>query len=321
MFNLKYYLRRARTIGFLDSLKKIAGYEEIFTCAFRKRGETIFHHLPYSGSYWYADPILMEVDHIHYVFMEVFDRKRQKGLIGYSTLDGGCMSSPRIVLEENWHLSFPMIFSYHDTFYMIPESSEINCLCLYRCTSFPDHWELCAKFPTDHPLVDTIEWDRDGDRIRLLSCANPKDAPLTCKWVQYDLSETDGNWTLNPVPSYNSETVYDYCSRNAGPLCTGNSQELIHPVQCSTPRTYGKELYLYRYDKDLKEPRKETLLQRLSVQDYCIPSLKHKKLYGTHTYGADSQYEIVDVKLYSWQPLKWFYRMTAGHKKKTSADA
>lgn len=45
MFNLKYYLRRARTIGFLDSLKKIAGYEEILPALFEsveKRSFTIF---------------------------------------------------------------------------------------------------------------------------------------------------------------------------------------------------------------------------------------------------------------------------------------
>lgn len=312
MSKLSYYLKRARTVGFLDTIKKVIGFEEIFTCAFRRNGETAFRHLPYSRSYWYADPILIESDHTHYVFMEIFDRKRQKGLIGYSTLEGGHMTSPRIVLEEDWHLSFPMIFTLDDTFYMIPESSEINSLCLYRCARFPDRWELCAKFPTEDPLVDTIVWERTGDVLRLLSCANPKDAPLTCKWVQYDLCNESGEWKLTPVSSYNAKTDYDHCSRNAGPLCTGAKPDMmIHPVQASTSGTYGKELHLFRYDKDAKDPKKEELLKTLSVQSFCIPSLKRQRLYGTHTYGADKQYEVIDVKLYSWQPLKWFYRMTA----------
>ncbi|MDE6420865.1 MAG: hypothetical protein K2K87_10105 [Lachnospiraceae bacterium] len=313
MFKLSHYLKRARTIGFLDTVKKIAGFEEIFTCAFHKHGDTCFQHLPYSHSYWYADPILVRSDHCNYVFMEIFDRKRQKGLIGYSTIEGEHMTSPRIILEEKWHLSFPMIFIHDHTFYMIPESSEISSLCLYRCARFPDHWELCAKFPTEDPLVDTIVWDQTEDNIRLLSCANPKDAPLTCKWMQYDLSCTDGKWELHPVSSYNAGTDFDYHSRNAGPLCIGTTPGIvIHPVQISTSSTYGKELYLYRYDKDGKDPKKEELLQKLSVQDYRIPSLKHHKLYGTHTYGINEQYEVIDIKLYSWQPLKWFYRITAG---------
>lgn len=312
MFQLSYYVKRARTIGFLDTIKKIAGFEEIFTCAFRKHGETVFHHLPYSRSYWYADPILVKDGQKNYVFMEIFDRKRQKGLIGYSMIQEEHMTSPRIILEEKWHLSFPMIFLFDNMFYMIPESSEVNSLCLYRCTRFPDQWELCAKFPTEYPLVDTIVWDTVENGVRLLSCANPKEAPLTCKWVQYELSFIDGKWNLTPLFAYNAGTDYNYHSRNAGSLCIGTDPELvIHPVQSSTPRTYGKELYLYRYDKDVQDPQKEELLKKLSAESYRIPSLRHHRLYGTHTYGANEQYEVVDIKLYSWQPLKWFYRITA----------
>lgn len=310
MFKLGYYLKRARTIGFVDTIKKAIGYEEIFTCAFRRQGEPVFYHLPYSHAYWYADPILIEHDQKHYVFMEIFDRKRQKGMIGYSLIEDGDMTAPRIILEEKCHLSFPMIFSFDQTFYMIPESSAADSLYLYRCTRFPDQWELCAEFPTEYPLVDTIVWGTCENGIRLLSCANPKDAPLTCKWVQYDLSLSNGAWHLTPLSAYNDGTDYDYCSRNAGPLCTGTDPDfVIHPVQSSTSRTYGKELYLYRYDGNVQDPKRETLLKKLSVESYRIPSLKHHKLYGTHTYGANEQYEIVDVKLYSWQPLKWFYRL------------
>ena len=45
-------------------------------------------------------------------------------------------------LEEPWHLSYPFVYSWNGSVYMVPESSSQGVLNLYRATDFPLHWKL-----------------------------------------------------------------------------------------------------------------------------------------------------------------------------------
>ena len=52
------------------------------------------------------------------------DRIRHKGLISVSKYENGEFGKFQDVLEEKFHLSYPMIFRKDDSIYMIPETAD-----------------------------------------------------------------------------------------------------------------------------------------------------------------------------------------------------
>ena len=59
----------------------------------------------------------------------------------------------QIVLREDFHLSYPYVFEWQNTYYMIPETLGANAACLYQADDFPFHWSLSKKL-IDGPCAD-----------------------------------------------------------------------------------------------------------------------------------------------------------------------
>jgi len=92
-------------------------------------------------SHFVADPFMIEVNGKVFVFYE--SRANPHAHISVSTsTDGVHWQYVGIALKENFHLSFPHVFSYLDDIYMIPESSSVNQVRLYKATNFPLEWKL-----------------------------------------------------------------------------------------------------------------------------------------------------------------------------------
>ena len=60
-----------------------------------------------------------------------------------------------MVLEEQFHLSYPYIFEHEDRVYMIPETNEANEIRLYQAVDFPLIWELKQVLMQNVSAVDT----------------------------------------------------------------------------------------------------------------------------------------------------------------------
>lgn len=89
-----------------------------------------------------ADPFILLNNSTYYMFFEVYDKSLDRGVIGLATSKNGeKWKYEKIVLTENFHLSYPYVFEYNGEFYMIPETSEINRVILYKAKSFPYKWE------------------------------------------------------------------------------------------------------------------------------------------------------------------------------------
>lgn len=96
-----------------------------------------------------ADPFIVSDNSTFYMFFEVLNKFTAQGEIGLATSkDGDEWRYERIVLKENFHLSYPHVFKYKEQFYMIPESTEANGVFLYKSEKFPDEWEMiCEMIP------------------------------------------------------------------------------------------------------------------------------------------------------------------------------
>lgn len=122
-----------------------------------------FKSLPRDKRYWFADPMIVKYNNRSVLFCEGFERKKQIGTLGYFELTNGMMSNYRVVLNNNYHMSYPCVFLYNDELYMIPESEEHKCLELYHCKHFPEQWEKKDSLIDNVTLADPTVFMHDGN--------------------------------------------------------------------------------------------------------------------------------------------------------------
>jgi hypothetical protein len=102
-----------------------------------------------------ADPFLIRDGDTYYLFFEVDNSKTNQGDIGLAkSKDGKNWSYSQIVLDEHFHLSYPCVFKWQDEYYMIPESSEIRSVRLYKANQFPYRWSFVKTLLEGMNFVD-----------------------------------------------------------------------------------------------------------------------------------------------------------------------
>ena len=84
-----------------------------------------------------ADPFLMVRGDALYIFLESQSPRHQGKIIGYRTTDLNNYKSLGTILEEDHHLSYPFVFNYDDSQYLIPESESAGEVALYKFEDFP----------------------------------------------------------------------------------------------------------------------------------------------------------------------------------------
>jgi hypothetical protein len=93
------------------------------------------------GFRFYADPFPYTFGDKTFVFIEEFNHRDGKGAISAIPFDEkGQIGPAKSVLSEPWHLSYPFLFEYRGEVWMIPESSEVKKISLYRADPFPSRW-------------------------------------------------------------------------------------------------------------------------------------------------------------------------------------
>lgn len=246
--------------------------------------------------YWLADPFLFEKDGKTYVFYEAFDLIMRKGKIGYSIIDENEDKLPlHIILDEPYHLSFPNIFEFKGTIYIMPESCGDRSIKLFRAISFPEKWEEHEILLSNVYACDTIVM-QDFFGVSYLIANEmykgmmPHGNYPSC-WVKnvcYKLSE---DFSVESAGTLLAEG--DCGIRNAGNSFF-NKGKLYRIGQNCPNKQYGKGLVLFEVNSIV--PYKETLLW---IKDYDsfnghINSINTEKLIGVHTYNFSDHYEIID---------------------------
>lgn len=97
------------------------------------------------GSFW-ADPFPIEIEGGTWVFYEDYDGIQKKGRIGVAKWNGKELSENTIVIEEDFHLSYPFIWKENNEYYLIPESGEAGKLNYYKAIEFPFKWKKMGFF-------------------------------------------------------------------------------------------------------------------------------------------------------------------------------
>ena len=176
-----------------------------------------------------ADPFMIR----GHMFFEVLT-DTDKGEIGLATSSNGFeWKYEQIVLREDFHLSYPYVFEWQNTYYMMPETLDANAACLYRADEFPFRWSRAAKL-IDGPCADP-SIVRFHDLWWLFLCPFPfRHDTLRL----YFAEELTGPWREHPKsPIIKS----DKCrARPAGRFLTLNDQVIRFAQDC-VPR-YGSRV-------------------------------------------------------------------------------
>ena len=299
---MKRIVRKFKKLGFKLGLMKAIGYEAEFTCALRKKGEeTEYTAYTKTKDFWYADPLIYAYDNKEYIFMEAFERCSGLGRIAVSEIRQERMGEPKIIISEDFHLSFPVIFTHRNKIYMIPETSTAHKVIIYECKSFPYHWEKKAELLEGRELVDIVPVDYGENEILFLASQCEKDS-LRVKFQAFKLTFEDGRFGTRLLEDYNKTQDYSYFSRNAG--FPGKNYLVL---QKSTPGIYGYSIVFVK-NKD-KIPTKLEVIREIKPEDIKIKKNAVKHIIGTHTYSCTEKYEVIDIQYLRFNKMKWIERI------------
>jgi len=124
---------------------------------YKKTHEKKWHKIIPSTDIFQADPFVVFKDDKYYVFYEELKFEDYHGYlrVGELDIDNNRLINDKIIMNFDYHLSFPNVFLENDTYYMIPESGESNTIDLFECTSFPYEWKKKQTLIDNIQAVDT----------------------------------------------------------------------------------------------------------------------------------------------------------------------
>ena len=104
-----------------------------------------------------ADPFIVIEKGIWYMFFEIMNEQSDKGEIGLSVSNDGLRWEYRqIVLKEEFHLSYPYVFKWEDSYYMMPETLAANSVRLYKADTFPTRWSSVGTLVSERCADSSI---------------------------------------------------------------------------------------------------------------------------------------------------------------------
>jgi hypothetical protein len=268
----KLFLKEQWFIGYR---KKVELDLENFT-----KNEFTFVRPPKSR--FYADPFLIKIDDKNYIFFEDFIYSKNKGVISYIELDKrGRHSKPEIVLERDYHLSYPFLFTQDNKIFMIPETIGNKTIEVYEAVEFPKKWKLRETLFNNLIAADST-LILHNDKYWLFTSMPDLGDSLEDKLYLFYSDSLFGEWKSHPMNPIISDIML---ARSAGNLFY-LGEDLIRPSQEKSVR-YGYALNFNKIEILSESDYKETNITKIKPE--FIP-----KNLALHTYNYNENFEVID---------------------------
>jgi len=200
--------------------------------------------LPDDGQRFYADPMIATWQGRTLMFVEEYPYATSKGVISAVEMGPhGPVGMPEVVFEAAGHLSYPFVFERDGAMWMIPESSSLNGVDLYRATDFPRGWVHAARLVDGAQVSDATIVDHGG-KLWMTGTVGGGDASTWDALHLWSAETLTGPWRAH---SENPVLLDALGARPAGAFYKRGA-ELWRPAQdCTTG--YGAGLALCRVTK------------------------------------------------------------------------
>jgi hypothetical protein len=115
------------------------------------------HWLPEDAYDYRADPFVIRYENRLNCFYEEYNWNTDCGVLKCIRLDQPEVDSVTVHLEglESCHLSYPYVFVCNGSAYLVPESSELKEIALYKATRFPNQWRKVTTVAKGERFVDS----------------------------------------------------------------------------------------------------------------------------------------------------------------------
>ena len=281
-------------------------YNWAFICgdwqiAYRKRTdksdfyEDSFIKIPNTDRYWFADPMLFADNGNTYLFVEAFDKKTYKGNIGFFTIQNNKVSDFELLIDNNFHMSYPMVWrSEQNEYFMIPESEENGTVDLYQSEAFPRRWKRLKTLVAGVHYADTTLLDLNGKKYLFTY----HDKKVSWELLIYEFDAKSKSVSLIQTLSYDKNAC-----RPAGKFFIDEKGRLCRPVQ-NCQKGYGNGIFIYEVKFDGEKFSEQV------ISEFDNSKIKIDGVCGVdnfHTYTMTDEYEVIDFIHLKFKLLKKFF--------------
>jgi hypothetical protein len=240
----------------------------------------------------YADPMLFEHQGGHHLFCEEILPGEPRGVISHTELhvDGTAASPPTPVLVAPHHLSYPFVFAHEGEIFLIPETSSVHRVELYRAVNFPHEWRH-ESILLDGLIASDATLLAHGDRLWLFVGVSVPHGTMLDELHLFSANDLHGPWQPHPQNPVVSDVR---CARPAGAIQRWGSR-LVRPGQDGS-RRYGGAISFRQIDELSATDYSEHEIARLRPSDLGDAR-------ATHTYACDGRFEAIDLRQRVRRPL------------------
>lgn len=225
-------------------------------------------------NHFLADPFVVRHDGRHVCYVEDYDYGSRKGAITAYEIGPDGYAPLGVVLNEDFHLSYPFVFRDDGELYMCPETHEANDIRLYKCTNFPLEWRLHRVLMKGVDAADTNVFKWKERWWLLTSIENSCLGDHTSELHLFHADRCDATqWTPHPQ----NPVVFDSRkARNGGLLFDGDA--IYRVFQSQGFDRYGAAMGIARITELTPSRYQEEVL-------WTIPPSFLPGIDGTHTYS------------------------------------
>jgi hypothetical protein len=249
---------------------------------------TFSQEIPPSKGEIRADPFLLDHEGGTYLFYEAYAPGARKAHIAVGRLEADQLVPMGVALERDYHLSYPFVFHHEGELFMMPETNQARRVEIWRCTEFPQKWELYSTALEGQSPADSVLMKHAGQWWLFTNLSDFHAHEDHCS--ELHVFQIDGPAFRQVIPHKRNPVVLDgTVARNAGRMFEAQGR-LYRPSQRNE---YG----IYGYGLNIME------IEQLDLDTYrerCVriirPDFK-PGLIGCHHFDASNDRYIVDARL------------------------
>jgi hypothetical protein len=194
----------------------------------------------------------------------------------------GVPTEPRPVLERPYHLSYPFVFRRGAEIYMIPETSAVGRIELYRADPFPDRWMFERVLISDVIASDATLVTWNGRDWLFASVAGEGASTWDALGLFY-ADDLFGEWQPHPL---NPVLIDAGAARPGGAMVVQGNR--LRRVAQDCRRLYGGGIVLADVDELDPENYAQTVRAALGPPPGSGAA-------GAHTLNVAAGYEFIDL--------------------------